>query len=98
MDNFFCTRCRELICEDCQLVALEYKELYEAQKRSLIGAELRMEKLVRENERLKREAAMWEETARTGLPDKIQAWMDDQGLEKTVKAIRAAQSRSEVGG
>lgn len=76
--SFICGVCKTLMCEDCRLIAEEYEQLLTTFKRANSAGSERVKQLERELTEVKRQAAMWESQAKTGLPDVISAWIDSQ--------------------
>ncbi len=59
-----CTRCRQVMCQDCIEIADEYHELERNRARAQFVAEKRAEELHLELEQARRDVAMWEELAK----------------------------------
>lgn len=75
MQSFLHERCKANMCEDCIDLAEEYQELHEIRRREIIRVDEENERIKAEFAQLKRKAEMWEQMARAGLPDIIEAWV-----------------------
>lgn len=75
-DNFLCGNCRNVLCNDCREIADEYAELLIMRSNALSTANHEIEKLKADLICTKRQAAMWEELSKMGMPEIILKWMD----------------------
>jgi len=74
--NFLCGNCRNVLCDDCRDIADEYAELLIMRSNALSTANYEIEKLKADLSFTKRQAAMWEELSKMGMPEIILKWMD----------------------
>lgn len=85
MQSFLHERCRVNMCEDCIALAEEYQEIEARRRAEMIRLDEENERLKAEFATLKREAEMWEQTARVGLPDIIEAWAAKE-IDRIIKS------------
>lgn len=72
--SFLHERCKTNMCEDCIALADEYQEIEIRRRAEMIRLDEMNERLKAEFAKLERRAVTWEEVARAGLPDIIEAW------------------------
>lgn len=74
MTSFLHERCKATMCQDCIDLAEEYQQLHEIRRREIIRVDEENERIKAQFAKLERQAIVWEEIARAGLPDIIEAW------------------------
>ncbi len=81
--NFLCTRCTQLMCQDCKEIANEYQTLLGNNRRYLAAADDRIRDLQHQLELVQSSRKDWERLAKLGYPKVITQWMDSQESGET---------------
>ncbi len=79
--NFLCSRCSDVLCDDCAGVAAEYEYLYQRQKLEMMGKEHIIEDLRAELKKAKDDAQFWKDISEIPLPTMIQAWLNAEAAK-----------------
>lgn len=82
--NFLCGSCRSVLCEDCLSIADEYATLLQNASQSAYFGTQDIEYLKRKLATAERQAKMWEEISKIGLPQLMREWLDER-VAKMIK-------------
>ena len=83
--SFLHERCKTNMCEDCITLAEEYQEIEVRRRAKIIRLDEENERLKARFDKLERRAFVWEEVARAGLPDIIEAWVAKK-IDRIIKS------------
>ena len=74
IQSFLHERCKANMCEDCIALAEEYQKIEEMRRAEMIRLDEENECLKADFATLNRKAESWQQIARAGLTDIIEAW------------------------